>query len=87
MIVQEVEEVDLKTVKSYAADLRNILESASTLEKKSFLRTFIKYVEVREKSVRVRYKLPGVGDTEGEKVLPIDTLGGAGGIRTTNIYY
>jgi site-specific DNA recombinase len=46
------------------------------------LRSFIKNVEVREEQARILYKLPEIGDTEGEKVLPIDTLGGDGGIRT-----
>jgi hypothetical protein len=58
---------------------------ADFAERKVFLRSFIKRIEVNQKQVTIHYNLPMPQDErskERAEVLPIDTLGGAGGIRT-----
>ena len=85
MVAHGVEEVDVSTVKSYARDLRNLLEESEFTERKAFLRSFVRRVEVDGTEVTVRYRLPMPPDGRSEDrapVLPIDTFGGAGGIRT-----
>jgi len=79
MVVRNVELVDLEMVKTYAQDLKVLLQEAEFTERKSFLRSFIKRIEINEKQAVVHYNLPIPRDKKmkGEKeVLPIDTLGG-----------
>ena len=85
MVARGVEKVNVAMVKAYAQDLRGLLEEADLTERKAFLRSFIERIEVNKKQVTVRYKLPlpQRGETKEQvEVLPIDTPGGAGGIRT-----
>ena len=54
-------------------------------ERKSFLRSFIKRIEINRNEVVVHYHLPLPQNEKGERVrevLPMVTPGGAGGIRT-----
>jgi site-specific DNA recombinase len=81
MVVRNVELVDLEMVKTCAQDLKVLLQEADFTERKSFLRSFIKRIEVNEKQVVVHYKLPipQSKKMKGEvEVLPFDTPGGAG---------
>jgi hypothetical protein len=84
MGVRGVEQVDVAIVKTYAQDLRSLLEEADFTERKAFLRSFIKRIEVNKKQVTVYYNLPMPQDMSSQQVgvLPIDTLGGEGGTRT-----
>ena len=85
MVVQGVEQVDVAMVKRYAQDLRSLLEEADFTERKTFLRSFIKRIVVNKKQVTVHYNLPLPRDGQSKErteVLPIDTFGGAEGIRT-----
>jgi site-specific DNA recombinase len=85
MVVRGVEQVDLAMAKAYAQDLRGLLEEADFTERKAFLRSFIKRIEVNKKQVTVHYKLPVPHDSVSKEqigVLPIDTPGGEGGTRT-----
>ena len=85
MVAQGVEQVDAATVKAYAHDLRGLLEEADFTERKAFLRSFIKRIEVSKEQVTVYYNLPVPQDgraKEQTQVLPIDTSGGEGGTRT-----
>ncbi|MFC1962912.1 recombinase family protein [Chloroflexota bacterium] len=85
MVVHGLEPVDMAKVKTYAQDLRGLLEDADLFERKSFLRSFIKRIEINKKQVTVHYNLPMPKEgksSEKVEVLPIATLGGAGGIRT-----
>ncbi len=55
----------------------------------AFLRSFIKRIEMNTKQVTVYYNLPVPQDGKSKEqigVLPIDTLGGEGGIRTPTPY-
>ena len=88
MVVRGVEQVDVAMVKTYAHDLRSLLEEADFTERKALLRSFIKRIEVNKKQVTVHYNLPipqDVPSSEQVGVLPIETLGGAEGIRTPDL--
>ncbi len=88
MLARGVEQVDVDMVKTYAQDLRALLNQADLTERKAFLRSFIKRIEVNKKQVTVHYNLPipqGMPSKEQVGVLPIETLGGAEGIRTPDL--
>ena len=75
-------------VKAYAHDLRDLLEEADFTERKAFLRSFIKRIEVNKEQVTVSYDLPVPQDSrakEQTQVLSIVTTGGDRGIRTPNL--
>ena len=85
MVVQGMEEVDIDIVKSYTKDLKSLLEESDITERKAFLRSFIKRIEINRDRVIVYYHLPLPRGEKGKvaaEVLPINTFGGAGGIRT-----
>ena len=84
-MAQGVQQVDAEVVKSYAQDLRGLLEEADFTERKTFLRSFIKRIVINKKQVTIYYNLPippEGGKQQSVGVLPIVTPGGAGGIRT-----
>jgi site-specific DNA recombinase len=88
MLARGVEQVDVDIVKTYAGDLRALLNQADITERKAFLRSFISRIEVNKKQVTIHYNLPipqGVPSNEQSGVLPIETLGGDRGIRTPNL--
>jgi len=58
LIAQGVEKVDVATVKCYAQDLRTLIEEAELVERKTFLRSFIKRIVVDKDQVTLLYKLP-----------------------------
>ena len=77
MIVQGVEEVDMDVVKSYTRDLKALIEESDIAERKSFLRSFIKRIEINRNEVVVHYHLPLPQNEKGERVpevLPMVTL-------------
>jgi len=81
MLIRGIEQVDVAIVKTYAQYLRGLLEEADFTERKAFLRSFIKRIEVNKEQVTVHYNLPipqGMPSSEQVGVLPIETLGGAG---------
>ena len=87
MVVEGVQHIEVETVKAYAQDLRSLLEEGNFTQSKSFLRSFVKKVIVNGDKVKIQYRLPMPPDgkkTQSVGVLPIDTLGGAEGIRTTS---
>ena len=85
MAAQGATHIDADTVKSYAEDLKNLLNEADIVESKAFLRSFIKRIEINKGEGVIQYKLPvppNWSDRQSVGVLPIDNYGGAGGIRT-----
>ena len=82
MVAKGEERIDIEMVKTYGQDLRAMIEEASLTERKAFLRSFIKRIEIDGDKVRVTHKLPLPTGKDKIAVLPIDTFGGAGGIRT-----
>ena len=84
-MAQGPEHIDVEMVKSYAQDLRNVLEEASFTESKTFLRSFIEKIVIDGSEAVIHYNLPVPPDGKKKEqvgVLPIVTPGGAEGIRT-----
>ena len=72
-----MDQVDAALVKSYADDLRSLLEESELTECKAFLRSFIERIDVdgSEATIRYRLPLPQGGKTHDRiSVLPIDTF-------------
>ena len=72
--------VDAETVKRHARDLKSLLEEADRGMAKSFLRSFVKRIEIRENEAVIEYTLPIPSNghrTDTLSVLPIVTPGGA----------
>jgi site-specific DNA recombinase len=85
MTLQGYQQVDVDTVRSYAMDLRGLLDESEVTQRKAFLRSFVNKIVVEKEKVRLYYNLPVPPDgrkTETVGVLPIDTPSGAEGIRT-----
>ena len=85
MVLEGIQHVNVETVKSYAEDLRILLEDADFTQSKAFLRSFVKKIIINGDKAKIQYHLPMPPDgkrTEEVGVLPIDTPGGAEGIRT-----
>ncbi len=75
--------VDLKVIKGYVADLKELLGSASFLEQKAFLRSFVKRVEFNPPQVAIDYIIPlplEDGLTSSKEVLRINKTGSPGRI-------
>ena len=53
-----VQQVDEELVRVYAEDLQALLEEAGLIERKAFLRLFVKPIEVDKGQVIVNYTLP-----------------------------
>ncbi len=88
MVVQGTEHVDIELIKSYAEDLRGLLEEVGHIEYKAFLRSFVKRIIIDGQTAVIQYNVPMPPDGKRKQkveVLPIDTLGGAGGIRTPDL--
>ena len=84
-VTRVVKHVDAETVKAYARDLKCLLEETDVVESKSFLRSFIKRIEIDGENAKVHYILPMPPDgktRESLEVLPMVTSGGEGGTRT-----
>ena len=76
-MAQGPEHIDVEMVKSYAQDLRNVLEEASFTESKTFLRSFIEKIVIDGSEAVIHYNLPVPPDGKKKEhvgVLPIDTL-------------
>jgi site-specific DNA recombinase len=88
MVVAGVQHLDEEVVKSYAQDLRNLLEEADFIQSKTFLRSFVKRITLDGDKAKIQYRLPM--PPEGKKtqwvgVLPIATPSGDRGIRTPDL--
>ncbi|MCD6163565.1 MAG: zinc ribbon domain-containing protein, partial [candidate division Zixibacteria bacterium] len=55
---------DLKMLKHYVKDLADLLNKGSIIERKSFLRSFIKRIVVNHPEVRIDYKLPIINEKD-----------------------
>jgi hypothetical protein len=77
--------MDAEVIKSYVRDLKSLLEEADIAESKTFLRSFIKRIEIDKSQAVVHYNLPMPPEgkmRESLGVLPINTPSGEGGTRT-----
>jgi site-specific DNA recombinase len=83
MVVEGVQHVEAEAIKSYAQDLQSLLEEGDFTQSKTFLRSFVKKVIINGSKAKIQYHLPMPPDqkrTQSVGVLPIETLGGEGGI-------
>lgn len=55
---RKVELADMETVKSYVEDLRNLLEDSPLIERKSFIKSFVKEIRVAGNEVVLKYNIP-----------------------------
>ncbi len=88
MVAKGVGHIDVKKVKSYAEDLKSLLQESDFTQSKAFLRSFVKRIEIDGDKVVIKYNLTlpaGEKRDKVEEVLPIDTLGGDRGIRTPDL--
>jgi site-specific DNA recombinase len=80
-----VEPLSVAKVKDYVHDLMALLTETDIIRSKSFLRSFIENIVIHGTEGKIYYKLPVPPDGKrvvSVGVLPIDTPGGAGGVRT-----
>ncbi len=55
---RKVELAGMETVKSYVGDLRNLLEDSPLVERKSFIKSFVKEVRVTDAEALMTYTIP-----------------------------
>jgi site-specific DNA recombinase len=82
---RRVELADSETVARYVADLHDLLNESSLVERKSFVRSFVKEVKVTGNEALLTYTIPMLPRGIIEEKLPVLSivpLSGAGGIRT-----
>ncbi len=76
---KKVELADLETIYSDVDDLHSLLKEGTLIEKRSFIRSFIKLVEVKDDKAELKYSMPGFPDKvtiEKDGVLPTVPYGG-----------
>ena len=71
-------------IQEYVSSLKTLFSSSSFIEQKSFLRSFVKRIELNEPRIVIDYAMPIPvnGLTTIEEVLRIDKSGSRGRIRT-----
>ena len=83
------ESLDTDTVIGYVKELEQILGEAPFLQRKTFIRSFVKRVEVNPKKVVVDYTIPlplEKNRTSTREVLYTDRIGSGGWIRTNDLW-
>jgi hypothetical protein len=65
MVVHGVEQVDLDTVKLYGQDLQSLIVEAGITERKVFLQSFIRRIEINGDRAAINYLLPLSQDKKG----------------------
>jgi len=76
---KKVELADMKLVKDYVIDLRHTLDEGLLIDRRAFIRSFVKEIIVSEQEIRIIYTLPLLPDgleEESVGVLPIVRYGG-----------
>ncbi len=80
--------LDSEVIINYVKELEDVLSQASFLQQKTFLRSFIKRVEINRETVTVDYTIPVPIDnnkTSSKEVLRIDETGSPNRTRTYNL--
>lgn len=70
---KKIELASPEIVKRYVEDLRQFIDSSEVMERKSFIKSFVKEIRVTENEGRIRYTFPIPPDNheeEGLEVLP-----------------
>ncbi len=85
---KKVELADEETISEYVLDLRSLLSKGSLTERKAFIKSFVKEVEVTGKQVVLSYSIPvsqkGISREE-ISVPPIAHNGGPSWARTRDL--
>jgi ATP-dependent Lon protease len=76
---RRLELADTETVTRCVSDLRNELNESSLAERKSFIRSFVKEVEVTRDEVLLTYTIPLLPNRISEERLPVLCIGHDGG--------
>ena len=76
---RRVELADTETVTHYVADLRSLLSESPLAERKSFVRSFVKEVQVTGDEVLVKYTLPMLAKGMCEEKFSVLSIGHDGG--------
>ena len=82
------EPLDVVAMENYVADLQSLLQSASFMECKAFLGSFVRRVEFDKQQVRIEYTVPVAlenGLTDTTEVRNIGNAGTPGRTRTRNL--
>ena len=82
------EPLDAVAMENYVADLQSLLRSASFLECKAFLASFVRRVEFDKRQVRIEYTVPVAlesGLTDTTEVRNVGNAGTPGRTRTRNL--
>ena len=80
--------LDLETVTQYVTELRELLAKGSIVERRSFIKSFVKEIRVGKQEAVIKYTLPMPPDDtseEGATVLPIVQFGGPAWTRTRDL--
>lgn len=78
---------DMETIADYMQDLRSLLDESSLMERKSFIKSFVKEARVKDEEVSLIYTMPIAPrkiTSEELTVLPIVHYGGPLWTRTTD---
>jgi site-specific DNA recombinase len=77
-----VDPVDEALIRPFVKDLKNVLGKGSIVEQKSFLRSFVKKVEVRTREIAIEYTIPlgKAGEPFVKEVLSLERDGSSGRI-------
>ena len=82
---RKVELADAETVRRYVQDLRNLLNNSPLVERKSFIKSFVKEVRVTGNQAELIYTIPMPPKELINEVVPVLSIiqyGGLGRIRT-----
>lgn len=71
---RKVELADVETVKSYVEDLRNLLEDSPLVERKSFIKSFIREVRVTGSEVLLTYNIPLSASSSSQETLIVPPI-------------
>ncbi len=72
----EIPTIDLVQVKTYVADLRQLLSESEVVQRKGFLKSFIKRIEMKFPKVKIEYTVPLKPEefSPSEEVLSFDAF-------------
>jgi hypothetical protein len=70
-------------VKACVEDLRNVLDGSTTMQRKSFLRSFVRQIGIKDNEAEIEYTCPlSISGNGKREVLPVGKFGDPNGNRT-----
>jgi hypothetical protein len=74
-----------ETVTAYVEDLRNTLNEGSIMQRKAFLNSFIRRINLKDSEAEIEYTCPiGLSGNRRNEVLSMARIGSRGRARTCN---